>query len=147
MRALPDANILTSYLLPTARPIGTIRRIIDAGLARRYTLLLPERVVVETLDAVATSPYLSSRVDSAVAGRFAESLRTAAEGLPPITPPFPAISRDKNDDYLLAQAAAGRANYPVTGDKDLLVLAGNPFPFHIVSPADFLAILEAAGLA
>jgi putative PIN family toxin of toxin-antitoxin system len=32
------------------------------------------------------------------------------------------VSRDPNDDYLLALAKAAKANYLLTGDKDLLVL-------------------------
>mgnify|MGYP003393236753 CR=1 FL=1 len=35
---------------------------------------------------------------------------------------IPAISRDPDDDYLLALAKAGKANVLITGDDDLLVL-------------------------
>ena len=35
---------------------------------------------------------------------------------------IPAISRDPDDDYLLALAKVGKADILITGDKDLLVL-------------------------
>jgi putative PIN family toxin of toxin-antitoxin system len=49
-------------------------------------------------------------------------------------------SRDPKDDPMLACALAARADYLVTGDRDLLVL-GKPFGVAIVTPAEFLRIL------
>jgi putative PIN family toxin of toxin-antitoxin system len=58
-------------------------------------------------------------------------------------PPLPL--RDPNDAHILGIAAHGRADYIVTGDKDLLVLADDPRlgALRIVTVAQFLAILEA----
>lgn len=59
--------------------------------------------------------------------------------------PLPVHCRDPKDDYLLACAAAGRADFLVTGDRDLLALDGDPAlgALRILAPADFLAALAA----
>jgi putative PIN family toxin of toxin-antitoxin system len=51
------------------------------------------------------------------------------------------ISRDPNDDKVLAAARAGRADYLVTEDKDLLTL-GEYAGTAIVTPEAFLRLLE-----
>ncbi len=51
------------------------------------------------------------------------------------------VSRDENDDYILATALTGHANYIVSLDKDLLILKvyrGIP----IVTPTEFDRILS-----
>ena len=54
--------------------------------------------------------------------------------------------RDAKDEHILATALSGNADYLVTGDKDLLVLAGDPRlgKLKIVTVAEFLAILDQA---
>lgn len=52
-----------------------------------------------------------------------------------------AVTRDPDDDYLVALAQQTRADYLVSGDGDLLDLEGNEPP-RIVSPREFLEILE-----
>lgn len=47
------------------------------------------------------------------------------------------VSRDPQDDRLLAAAVAGQARFLVTGDQDLLVLADFS-KTQIVSPREFL---------
>ncbi len=51
--------------------------------------------------------------------------------------------RDPVDTPILASAVAGNAEFLVTGDNDLLVLAEDPriSPLRIVTPSDFLARL------
>ena len=147
MRALLDANILASFLLARARPDSTIARIVTAALAYRYVLLLPVEVLEELRRTIATAPYLVARVRPEDAQRFIATLQAAAVELPPLPDPPAPISRDPADDYLFAQARAGRADYLVSGDKDVRALAGAGLPFAIVTPAEFLAVLEAAGPA
>ena len=52
-----------------------------------------------------------------------------------------AVSRDPKDDKFLAVAVAGRADYLISGDKDLLVLE-KVGSVPIVSPAAFLAAVK-----
>lgn len=53
---------------------------------------------------------------------------------------YPSFARDPTDDKFLSCAERARAEYLVSGDKDLKVLAGK-FPFQIVSPREFLKVL------
>jgi uncharacterized protein len=39
-----------------------------------------------------------------------------------LTPPFPSLSRDAKDGYLVALLQQSKANFLITGDNDLLVL-------------------------
>jgi predicted nucleic acid-binding protein len=50
------------------------------------------------------------------------------------------VGRDVKDDYLLAYAVVGDADYLVTGDEDLLVV-GKIGSVNITSPSAFLELL------
>jgi predicted nucleic acid-binding protein len=50
------------------------------------------------------------------------------------------LSRDSDDDYILALAQHERADYVISGDKDLLVLHVAEFP--ILTPAEFEIVLQ-----
>ena len=55
------------------------------------------------------------------------------------------MSRDPDDNLLLATAVAGKAKFLITHDRDLLDLPEaqrRKFKFEIVTPGDFLARLE-----
>jgi len=56
----------------------------------------------------------------------------------------PVTVRDPKDEKILATAIAGKADYLVTGDKDLLVLNGEPnlATLRIVTVRDFLSLLS-----
>ena len=78
---------------------------------------------------------------------FAEQHELLADYLPyaqtvriPQPPPTVPQCRDPFDLPFLQLAIAGRADFLVSGDKDLLVLASD-FPVPILAPADFLAML------
>jgi uncharacterized protein len=51
----------------------------------------------------------------------------------PRTPALPVAIRDKSDGLVLAEAVAGRADVLVTGDEDLLEIAGKS-PIAILTP-------------
>ena len=53
------------------------------------------------------------------------------------------VTRDPDDDYLVALAQQTRADYLVSGDGDLLDLEEIGLP-QIVSPREFLEILESS---
>ena len=52
----------------------------------------------------------------------------------------PSVCRDINDVMFLELAIAGKADYLITGDKDLLVLQQR-FLFQIITPAEFMCKL------
>ncbi len=57
--------------------------------------------------------------------------------------PIPALTRDPEDDYLIVYALIGRAEYLVTGDRDLLVLE-RVESVDILTPNAFGQLLSAS---
>ncbi len=139
MRVLLDANVLISYLLVAQQ--STISTIVEAAFQRHFTLLIPEELLTELVQTVKNKPHLTKRITHQEVDRLANSLLAVAEFLPPIAEDIAAISRDPADDYLLAYALIGRADYLVTGDDDLLSL-GEIGGLRIARPADFLKALQ-----
>ena len=69
-----------------------------------------------------------------------KALRDVAEIAVPV-PLGERVSRDKDDDVVLATAVAGQADFIISGDSDLLVL--KMFRgIGIVSPRQFLELLD-----
>lgn len=57
------------------------------------------------------------------------------------------ICRDAKDNMILDTAKTGKADYIITGDKDLLVIKVFNKNIKIVSPADFLVIINKTSLS
>lgn len=142
MRVILDANIFISYLL-TPTSASAISAIVESAFAKRFVPLVTGRILDELTRRVVTKPYLAQRIDMADVASLTQSLLEVAEIIPDIQEEVPAVSRDRKDDYLLAYALVGRADYLVTGDNDLLTL-GEVEGCRIVSPADFASRLRAA---
>lgn len=141
MRALIDTNVLISYLLLSSEA-GAIRGIFNAFEAGKFTLLLPEPLVQEFVVTVRGKKRLSSRISAEELGAFINFLKIYAEKVRTIDEPIPLVTRDTKDDYLLAYALIGAADYLVTGDKDLLALRGQIAGLEIVTPSEFDEVLR-----
>lgn len=139
MRVLFDTNIFISYLLKS-EPDSPITIIIEGAFENKYTLLLPHEVIAEFHKKIREKEYLATHISSEEAVEFAELLKTVAEEIPVITGEIPRISEDKKDDYLLAYAVVGRADYLVSGDEVLRKIK-NVENVQLVSPAELLMIL------
>jgi putative PIN family toxin of toxin-antitoxin system len=121
MRVLLDANIFISYLLHPERD-GPITQIIHGAIQSRFTLLLPKKLLTEFSARIGSKAYLGQRITPEEMTQLRMLLESVGEVIPEITRPIPPVTRDPKDDYLLAYAAVGRADYLVNGDEDLLVL-------------------------
>lgn len=103
----------------------------------RFDLLTSSEQLAE-LVRVTRYPKLRERLPPVLAGRLVNELCQLAivlERLPAV-----AVCSDPHDDYLLAMAAAGDADFLVTGDKrDLLGLVRHKGT-RIVTVRDFLAL-------
>lgn len=135
-----DVNIFISYLLYPDKE-GTIDDILRAGFRGQFTLVFPEAVLEELTAAISRKPYLADRITEQQLRDFAAILLEVAEVVPKISRPIPPVTRDPKDDYLLAYASVGQADYLVTGDEDLLVLNEKIDQFEIVTPRQFLSVL------
>ena len=89
---------------------------------------------------VETKPYLRERISRDVLEDFVQLLVEVAEIIPPLSQAIPALTRDPKDDYLLAYALLGQADYLVAGDDDLLSL-GSVGGLQIVTARELLARL------
>ncbi len=121
MRVLVDSNLIIAYLLT---PSGDhfMAFLLDVVADGQVTLLLPEALLKEIVQTAQRKPHLRQRINPAWLAQFIAVLQSVGEEIPLITEPIPALTRDPKDDYLLAYAFVGQADYLITGDKDLLDL-------------------------
>ena len=117
MRQVVDTNILISALLAgTSLPA----QLILLWREGRFDLLT-SAAQLDELRRVTRYPKIRERLAPALAGRLINDIRDLAVLLPAL--PVVTASPDPDDNYLLAMAAAGSADFLVTGDKrDLLAL-------------------------
>ena len=117
MRLVIDTNILISALLAgTSLPAHLIMLWREGRFDRQTSA-----DQLDELMRVTRYPKIRERLAPALAGRLINELRDIAvvvKNAPVVT-----VSPDPYDNYLLAMAAAGSADFLVTGDKrDLLAL-------------------------
>lgn len=136
LKVVLDTNQLVSSLLSAH---GLQRRLIDAWRQREFLLCLVPRQIDEVRE-VLSRPKIARkyRIDPKDRDAFLQLLRLDAILLPQARPA--GVCRDPEDDDLVACAAAGGADYLVTGDEDLLAVARHQ-GVAILSARDFLATL------
>lgn len=140
MRVILDTNILLSALLS---PLGMPAKLLDAWERRKFTLVACNALVAE-LREVASRPFFRAKLRASAAELLAAGLRDFSffcRELPSgsAAPDFPP---DRKDNYLLALAEASRAEFLVTGDKELLSLKRHKST-RIITPAAMIEALKA----
>lgn len=136
VRAVIDTNVIVSALIRPQGTAGVLWRRLGEGA---FTAVFSPELIDE-IAAVLGHPKIRAKYRTVpkdladIAALFAlrGDLVTCEERI--------RICRDPDDDFLLETAVAGKANYIVSGDEDLLALK----KFRrtgIVKPASFLAIL------
>lgn len=140
---LTDTYLFISFLLTPRRdtPPATI---LAHALAGTFTLLVVQPLLDELAEEISTKPYLASRTKVSELDSLLRIMVSISEPIAEMSAPIPSVCRDPDDDYLIAHALMGNADYLVSGDRDLLAL--DPIgPLRILSPRDFvdkLASLE-----
>lgn len=131
-----DTNQLVSSLLSQ----GLQRNLIDAWRRRDFLLLIAPGQIEEVAE-VLSRPKIRKKYPIPPPDRdaFLQLLHQDALLLPHA--PRAGVCRDPDDDYLLACAAAGAADYLVTGDEDRLTI-GSYRGVAILSARQFLEILS-----
>ena len=113
MRVFFDTNVIASaYATP-----GTCRRLFRLCL-ERHTVLI-STYVLDELERILTTKFGVPEDDTS---RILTSLKSSCT-ISNSKSQAHRVSRDPKDDPVLASAAYAKADYLVTGDKDLLVLA------------------------
>jgi hypothetical protein len=137
IRVVLDVNVLVSALIS---PNGAPGQVLDMWRAEQFLVLTSEAILVE-LEGVLRRPRLRGRyrlIDDDVSRllrglrRFTIAVTAGASA---------AAVRDPDDAALLNCAAAGGADYIVTGDKDLLSLSEYEGAL-IIPPAEFVRTLS-----
>jgi len=134
VRLVVDTNILVSALLAAA---SLPAQLIVLWRAGRFQLLTAAEQLDELM-RVTRYPKIRARLPPVLAGRLVNDLRGLAvmvEVLPQID-----VSPDPDDNYLLALAAAGAADFLVTGDKRDLLGLGIYQGTRIITVRDFLSM-------
>lgn len=135
MRAILDPNVLVSALLS---PRGSPARVFRAWLDGAFELIVSPALLAE-LERTLDYPKLRRRISGDDRQGLLELLRHSATIVDDSAQQLVVLaSRDPGDDYLLALAADQQAAL-VSGDKDLLALAGQ-LPIH--SAATFASLIE-----
>lgn len=130
MLVVLDAGVFVSAAIT---PTGVASRVLTAGVEGRFQYLLCPRLV-----GVLARPKFTRVVSDEERQRFlAEVLAAGWDVSDPAE--IPAVSRDPDDDYLLALAAEHQAERVVTGDADLLDIADPPVP--VIGLRAFLELL------
>ena len=141
LRVLADTNLFISYLLRPGTKGGSIHDFFQALAEGKFVLLMPQDLIDEISKTILRKPHLLKVISADQLEAFTDVLKNVSEEIPRITDPIPKICRDPDDDYLLAYALFGAADYLVTGDKDLLVLK-RVDNLKIVSLPQFQVILS-----
>jgi uncharacterized protein len=132
VRVVLDSNILISALMVRD---GSTDAIVRAWWNRTYTLLTCDQQVEELRRCFAGPALEPARIHRHEAGRLLNHMRRFATFITKL--PTVARSADPDDDYLLALAEAGRADYLVTGDKAGLLPLRTHLGTRIIAAKDF----------
>lgn len=136
IRAVVDPGVLIAGLIT---PGGVPSDIIRAWKQGAFELVVCPFLLEELTQAL-LRPKFRRWVSENDAIAFVEVLRlSAVVSNDPVE--IEPISRDPNDDYLIAVAREARAHALVSGDRDLTSIVGNQPP--IVTPVSFLGSLPA----
>lgn len=140
MRVLVDANLFIAYLLkPTDDSfINLLLNTVGEG---SITLLMPAALLHEIEQTIRRKPHLNKRITETQLQTFTRLLQAISEEIPLIAEAIPRLTRDEKDDYLIAYAVVGQADYLISGDKDLLVL-GKVQGVTMVDSAEFRQVLR-----
>ena len=136
MRVVLDTNILVSALIS---PAGNPARIYRAWEDGTFTLLCCAQQF-EELRSTLQKPRVAVLIKPHTAGRLVNQMKKLAEDIGPL--PRVTRSPDPNDDFLLAMAEAGKADYLVTGDKSGLLALHRHRGTQIVSASAFARVVR-----
>jgi uncharacterized protein len=125
-----DTNVIVAAMIAK----GLCHEVVVRGLGS--CTVVTSQPLLEELEHTLRAKFTLGRAGMA----FLEQLRLRVRIVEP--PPLSApVSRDADDDVVLATAVAAGASLIVTGDDDLLAI-GRPSGIDIVSPRDFLRRLS-----
>jgi putative PIN family toxin of toxin-antitoxin system len=138
-RTVLDTNTFVSGAIVSYGPSA---QVLDAWLSGEFLLLTSADLIAEVTNVLNRPTLLSRlRLGPRRIEELIDGLEHVAERVVPLAlADLPIRCRDPKDDKFLACAIAGRADFIVTGDDDLLELAGDEHlgKLRIVRVREFL---------
>ena len=135
-----DTNVVVSFFL-SRRLLSASARIFQLWFKqRRLQLIVSAEVVAEYLEVLDRLGIQKRRIE-----HFAEVLQKRATVTHVNLGSRFKLSRDPDDNLMLAMAAVGKAEFLITHDDDLLKIPATQqkrLRFEIVTPGQFLARME-----
>ena len=133
LRAVFDTNVFISAIL-SRNPTSPTRELIERWKAGDFTLLVSDALVAELVDKL-----LEKRIDPDRVADLVTSILQMAEWVHvPAAAVRPIITRDPDDDHVLACAVVGKADYLITYDPHFDLLGGSYETFQITKALPFL---------
>jgi len=133
VRALFDTNVLLAAFLTE----GVCEKLLTRARKRHFDLFTCPFILHE-FERILTKKFSATKQEKEAAlALIAEAVQDSVQpsGIPS------GACRDKDDDNVLACAAAAAADYLVTGDKDLLQL-GTYRRIRIITPREFELLFD-----
>ena len=134
-----DANVLAPMAL--ASPTGVLAGILAAWRLGLFTVAVSDHVLAEVQRTLG-NPYFSGRLSSQDIQDYLAFLRSRARRVS-VTITVSGVATHPEDDLVLATATSAGADYPVTGDRRFRTRVPSYQGVHLLSPAEFLALLPA----
>ncbi|MEK7831892.1 MAG: putative toxin-antitoxin system toxin component, PIN family [Acidobacteriota bacterium] len=132
-----DTNVIVSYYLGKKPYSASVRIFRLWRYERKLQLIVSDEVTDEYFEILGRVGIAERRI-----AHFQQQLREAGIVTHVNLGARHAISRDPDDDVLLATALAGQARFLITNDHDLLLDIPpdqkRRFGFEIVTPGEFL---------
>jgi putative PIN family toxin of toxin-antitoxin system len=137
-----DSNIFISAFLVKG---GVSYHLLEAARKGVFVLYFSDEILEETQEVLLTYERIRKRYhySNESVMKFVQGLRFGAHNVTDL--PEVQMSRDPNDDMVIATAIKTKADYLVTRDKDLLVLERYKKRGKILPPEDFLKMLRVKG--
>lgn len=136
MRVVLDTNILISVLI---HPRSLTRQIYEGAKSGRIALVTCDAQLDE-FRRVTRYPKVQRYIKPSEAGTMLRELRALAVTI--AVKESVDVSPDPANNFLFALAAAGRADYLVTGDKQDVLALGRYGNIQIVTARKFVEILR-----
>jgi len=134
-RVCLDSNVLVAAFVARGLCADLLKLVLT-----EYEIVIPESVAGEVRRVLSVKLQVSQAALSA-----AEAVLERFDIVPSGDAPSPISLRDPDDEQVLADAIAAGAEILVSGDQDLLVVAGDS-PIRVLSPRAFMTLARGGTL-